>query len=125
MARIVAIIPARMGSSRFPGKPLASLLGKPMIEHVYRRTAESISVNDVYVATCDEEIRRAVTDFGGRVIMTAATHERATDRVAQAIEHLEAQDPTPVDLVVMVQGDEPMITASMIDAALEPFFEDR
>ena len=125
MARIVAIIPARMGSSRFPGKPLASLRGKPMIEHVYRRTAESTTVDYVYVATCDKEIRSAVTDFGGRVIMTAATHERATDRVAEAIVHLESQDPTPIDLVVMVQGDEPMITSAMIDAAISPFLEDR
>ena len=79
---VVAILPARMGSSRFPGKPLASILGMPMIEHVYRRTAASQVVDSVYVATCDDEIKQAVEAFGGNVIMTSPTHQRASDRVA-------------------------------------------
>ena len=70
MTRIVAVIPARMGSSRFPGKPLAPMLGRPMIEHVYRRTAACPYLSDVVVATCDEEIRDAVEAFGGRAVMT-------------------------------------------------------
>src|SRR6185503_9929369 len=117
--RLVAIIPARMGSSRFPGKPLAPLLGRPMIEHVLRRAEMCTQLNAVYVATCDEEIKNVVERLGGRVIMTSPRHERASDRVAEAAEHIEA------DIVVMVQGDEPMITPAMIDAAVTPLLEDR
>ena len=76
--KVVVIIPARMGSSRFPGKPLASLLGHPMIEHVYRRAALSTFVDGVYVATPDQEIMDAVEGFGGKAIMTSISHERAT-----------------------------------------------
>lgn len=118
MSSIVAVIPARMGSSRFPGKPLASLLGRPMIEHVVRRAAMCEQLDAVYVATCDEEIRTHVEGFGGTVIMTSASHERASDRAAEAAERLEA------DIVVMIQGDEPMITPDMIVAALTPMLRD-
>src|ERR1044072_6088169 len=76
--RVVAVIPARMGSSRFPGKPLAPLLGRPMIEHVVRRAAMCERLEAVYVATCDEEIRAAVTALGVEVIMTSPAHERAS-----------------------------------------------
>ena len=110
---IVAGIPARMGSSRYPGKPLASSLGVSMIEHVYRRTALCQKLDEVFVATCDEEIRRAVEGFGGKVIMTSAAHQRASDRIAEAAEGLEA------DIVVMIQGDEPMLVPEMVDAALD------
>jgi 3-deoxy-manno-octulosonate cytidylyltransferase (CMP-KDO synthetase) len=119
MVRIVAVIPARMGSSRFPGKPLAPLLGRPMIEHVVRRAAMCDLVDAVYVTTCDEEIRTVVDVLGGAVIMTSAAHERASDRVAEAAEHLEA------DIVVMIQGDEPMITPDMIEAAVTPMLNDK
>lgn len=118
MSRIVAVIPARMGSSRFPGKPLASILGRPMIEHVVRRAAMCDQLDAVYVATCDEEIRTRVETFGGAVIMTSASHERASDRVAEAAASLEA------DVVVMIQGDEPMITPDMIVAAVAPTLRD-
>jgi len=117
MTRIVAVIPARMGSSRFPGKPLASLHGRTMIEHVVRRAAMCDRLDAVYVATCDEEIRTLVEGFGA-VIMTSASHERASDRVAEAAERLEA------DIVVMIQGDEPMITPDMIVAAVTPMLRD-
>lgn len=116
--RIIAVIPARMGSSRFPGKPLAKLLGRTMLEHVYKRVALSKMLDATYIATCDEEIRRAGEDFGAPVIMTADTHERASDRVAEAIMNIEAE------IVVMVQGDEPMTHPEMVDAALEPFRQD-
>ena len=116
--RVVAVIPARMGSSRFRGKPLAPLLGRPMIEHVVRRAAMCELLDAVYVATCDEEIRTAVESFGGEVIMTSATHERASDRVAEAAERFEAE------VVVMIQGDEPMVTPRMITASVAPLFED-
>ena len=118
MDRIVAVIPARMASSRFPGKPLALLHGLPMIEHVFRRAKLCSQLDDVYVATYDEEIRDVAEAFGAGVIMTSAAHERATDRVAEAVEHFAA------DIVVMIQGDEPMITPEMIQSALEPFRSD-
>lgn len=107
-----------MGSSRFPGKPLSPLLGRTMLEHVYRRVALSGAIDATYIATCDEEIREAAEGFGAPVIMTSDTHERASDRVAEAVTGLDA------DLVVMVQGDEPMTRPEMIDAAVEPFRHD-
>ncbi len=115
---IVAVIPARMGSSRFPGKPLAPILGMPMIEHVYRRTRMVKELDAVYIATCDQEIAEAATAFGARAIMTSDEHQRASDRVAEATNHFEA------DIVVMVQGDEPMITPEMVSASIPPFLED-
>lgn len=117
--RIIAIIPARMGSSRFPGKPLASLLSRPMIEHVFQRAAMCKELAEVYVATCDAEIKAVVEKFGGRVIMTSPRHQRASDRVAEAAEQIQA------DIVVMVQADEPMITPEMIAAAVAPMRHDR
>ena len=119
MERVVAVIPARMGSSRFPGKPLAPLHGLSMIEHVFRRAQLCDQVNDVYVATCDDEIRAAAQSFGATVIMTSMAHERATDRVAEAAEHFAA------DVVVMIQGDEPMITPEMVATSLAPLKSDR
>lgn len=113
--KIAAILPARMGSSRFPGKPLAPLLGRPMIEHVYRRTALCERLSEVVVATCDEEIRAAVEGFGGRAVMTSAEHQRASDRVAEAARVVDA------DVIVMVQGDEPMVTPGSIEQAIGPF----
>ena len=110
---VLAVIPARMGSSRFPGKPLASLGGRPMVEHVYRRTAACPRLGEVVVATCDADIQRAVAAFGGLVELTAATHERASDRVAEVSARRLA------DIVVMVQGDEPMITPDMVTAAVD------
>ncbi len=118
MGRIVAVIPARMGSSRFPSKPLAPLKGRTMIEHVFRRASMCDALAAVYVATCDEEIRAAVEGFGGKVIMTSAAHERASDRVAEAAESFDA------DIVLMIQGDEPLITPAMLDAALAPMLRD-
>jgi 3-deoxy-manno-octulosonate cytidylyltransferase (CMP-KDO synthetase) len=112
--KIAAIIPARMGSSRFPGKPLAPILGCPMIEHVYRRALMCQALDDVYVATCDPEIFESVESFGGRAIMTAPTHERASDRVAEAAVDLDC------DVVVMIQGDEPMTHPQMIEDSLTP-----
>lgn len=116
--KTIAVIPARMGSSRFPGKPIAKLHGRPMLEHVYKRVALSRSLDATYIATCDEEIKQVAENFGAKVIMTADTHERASDRVAEAITHLDAE------LIVMVQGDEPMTHPDMIDTAVEPFHHD-
>ena len=116
--KIFGMIPARMGSSRFPGKPLAPILGRSMIEHVYRRTAMCQMLDDVWVATCDQEIMDTVTAFGGKAVMTSDRHERASDRIAEAMQHTDA------DIVVMVQGDEPMTYPQMIEASLKPFFSD-
>lgn len=116
--KIIAIIPARMGSSRFPGKPLAPLFGMPMIEHIYRRVAMCPDLSETYVATCDREIFEAVEAFGGKAIMTADTHERASDRIAEAAANLDA------DIIVMPQGDEPMITPEMVSASVKPMIDD-
>lgn len=124
MTRIVAVVPARMGSSRFPGKPLAPLLGRAMVEHVVRRASMCEALGAVYVATCDEEIRAAVEGFGGRVVMTSAAHERASERVAEAAENIEAAEGFEADIVVMIQGDEPMVTPGMIAAAVAPMLRD-
>ncbi|PTQ88805.1 3-deoxy-manno-octulosonate cytidylyltransferase [Nitrosomonas ureae] len=117
--KTIAVIPARMGSSRFPGKPIAQILGRSMIEHIYKRVAMSKSLDATYIATCDEEIRQVAESFGAPVIMTANTHERASDRVAEAVTHIP-----DAELIVMVQGDEPMTHPTMIDTAVAPFRND-
>jgi 3-deoxy-manno-octulosonate cytidylyltransferase (CMP-KDO synthetase) len=114
MSRTLGVIPARMNSSRFPGKPLASLLGRPMIAHVFERTAQCADLDEVVIATCDTVIATAAASFGARAVMTSASHERATDRVAE----VSANDAA--DIIVMVQGDEPMIRPEMIAAAIAP-----
>lgn len=121
---IIGIIPARMGSSRFPGKPLAKIHGISMIEHVYRRSAMSKSLDDIYVATCDTEIKEAVEAFGGKAVMTADTHERCTDRTAEAMLKIEEESNKKTDIVVMVQGDEPMVTPDMIEQSITPMLKD-
>lgn len=114
----VAIIPARMAATRFPGKPLANILGLPLIEHVRRRVMRCELLDDVIVATCDEEIRDAVEAAGGKAVMTADTHERCTDRIAEAAVNLDA------DVIVNVQGDEPLVMPYMIAEAVKPFQDD-
>ena len=116
--RVVAVIPARMGSSRFPGKPLAPILGLPMVEHVRRRVAMCETLDGVYVATCDKEIYDATLAYGGQAIMTSDVHQRASDRVAEVAETMEA------DIFVLVQGDEPMTVPEMIDRAVAPMLDD-
>jgi len=112
--RVTAIIPARYASTRFPGKPLADILGKPMIQWVYERTARSQNVNRVIVATDDERIRQAVEGFGGEAQMTSRDHPTGTDRLAEVASRIET------DLIVNVQGDEPLIDPRMIDQAVAP-----
>ncbi len=121
---IVGIIPARMGSSRFPGKPLEKILGMPMIGHVYHRSKLSQSLNEIYIATCDEEIGKYADSIGAKWIMTMNTHERASDRTAEALKKIEKSTGKRVDIIVMIQGDEPMIKPEMIDMAVEPLLED-
>lgn len=116
--KITAVIPARYASTRFPGKALAEIDGKPMIQHVYERTARASLVGDVVVATDDERIRQAVASFGGKCVMTRADHETGTDRLAEVAAGLDA------DVIVNVQGDEPLIVPDMIDQAVKPFLAD-
>ena len=97
--KTVCIIPARMKSSRFYGKPIAKILGHPMVEHVYKRVQLAQHVDEVYVATCDREIAEVVEQFGGQVIMTSDKHVRGTDRVAEAALNIEA------DIILNAQGD--------------------
>src|SRR3989338_8650143 len=106
---IIGIIPARMGSSRFPGKPLAKILGMPMVGHVYFRSKMSKILNDVYIATCDKEIGDYADSIGAKWAMTKDTHERASDRCAEAMLKIENETGEKVDIAVMIQGDEPMI----------------
>ncbi|MBC7427496.1 MAG: 3-deoxy-manno-octulosonate cytidylyltransferase [Bacteriovorax sp.] len=118
--RSVAIIPARMGSSRFPGKPMAEILGMPMIGHVYLRTKLCETVDDVYVATCDKVIFDYVQSIGGKAVMTKDTHERCTERTYEALLKIEIENNCKYDAIVMIQGDEPMVVPSMIEASVAP-----
>jgi 3-deoxy-manno-octulosonate cytidylyltransferase (CMP-KDO synthetase) len=117
--KTIGIIPARMGSSRFPGKPLALLHGMPMLGHVYFRSRLNRRLADIYIATCDEEIRRYAAQIGAACIMTSPQHARGSDRTAEAASTLETR-VGPVDVVVMIQGDEPMIHPDMLDEAVAP-----
>jgi len=117
---IIAVIPARMASTRFPGKPLANICGLPMLGHVFYRTKMSELLNDVYFATCDSEIADYAASIGAKAIMTSDTHERASDRCAEALLKIEAETGKTVDVLVMVQGDEPMLRPSMLDELIRP-----
>jgi 3-deoxy-manno-octulosonate cytidylyltransferase (CMP-KDO synthetase) len=117
-ARHVAIIPARYHSSRLPGKPLADIGGRPMIEHVYRRAAASPAVDAVVVATDDERVRDAVESFGGVAVMTRVDHRSGSDRLAEVAASLSCE------LIVNVQGDEPLLATEMIAEAVAPLADD-
>ena len=119
--KVVAIIPARMESSRFPGKPMAKIHGMPMIGHCYLRTIMCNDLIDTYVATCNQEIYDYIESIGGKAVMTKSTHERAADRTAEAMTKIEKKLGFELDIVVLVQGDEPMTTPESISCALEPF----
>lgn len=121
---IIGIIPARMASTRFPGKPLAKILGMPMIGHVYHRSKMANILNDVYVATCDNAIADYIDSIGGKSVMTADTYERASDRTAEALLTIEKNTGKKIDIAVMLQGDEPMIVPEMIELAVQPLLDD-
>jgi 3-deoxy-manno-octulosonate cytidylyltransferase (CMP-KDO synthetase) len=118
MMRVVGLIPARYASKRFPGKALADLHGKPLLQHVVERAGQAKSLSEVVVATEDGRIADLVRGFGGRVRMTAATHPSGTDRIAEVARDLDC------DLVVNIQGDEPLIVPAEIDAAVAPLLDD-
>lgn len=123
--KIIGIIPARMASSRFPGKPMAEISGMPMIGHCYLRSRLSSVLNEVYVATCDKEILDYIESIGGKAVMTASNHERASDRTAEALLKIEQTNNEKYDIVVMIQGDEPMLTPGMIDVVVKPLLNDK
>jgi 3-deoxy-manno-octulosonate cytidylyltransferase (CMP-KDO synthetase) len=116
--KIVAVIPARYASTRFPGKPLAGICGKPMIQRVYENTRRCSLIDRVVVATDSAEIVRAVQAFGGEVCLTSDRHETGTDRIAEAAQPMEA------DLIVNVQGDEPLLQPQTIEQAVGPVLAD-
>ncbi|MBQ6767926.1 MAG: 3-deoxy-manno-octulosonate cytidylyltransferase [Prevotella sp.] len=117
--KFIAIIPARYASTRFPGKPLAMLGGKPVIQRVYE---QAISVlPEAYVATDDERIFQTVSDFGGRAIMTRSDHKSGTDRIEEAVEKLYAEHPSAPDVIINIQGDEPFVQPSQIETLCHLF----
>lgn len=118
--RTVIGIPARMGSSRFPGKPLAKILGIPMVEHVYKRCQFVKNVGDIFIATCDDEIVQVVQDFGGKAFMTPKEIPRPALRVAEACKQQSFADD---DIIVVVQGDEPLVHPGMIDVSMQPLLK--
>src|SRR5579871_2341903 len=108
--KVLAVIPARHASLRFPGKPLAPIAGRPMIQHVFERVRQAKKVSRAVVATEDERIKKAVEAFGGEAVITRPDHRTGTDRVAEVATHIEAE------IYVNVQGDEPLIDPGTIDS---------
>jgi 3-deoxy-manno-octulosonate cytidylyltransferase (CMP-KDO synthetase) len=113
------IIPARYASSRFPGKPLVTIGGKPMIQRVYEQASKSLDT--VFVATDDSRIYDAVSDFGGKAIMTSSEHQSGTDRCAEAVDILTKEKGIKADVVINIQGDEPFIRPEQIDLLVSCF----
>lgn len=116
--KVVGIIPARFESTRFPGKPLAKILNKPMIQWVYERAKKSNSLENLIVATDSQQIYNQVKDFGGEVVLTSKEHQSGTSRVAEVAAQLD------VEIVVNIQGDEPLISNKAIDAVVKPLITD-
>ena len=115
---VLAVIPARFGSSRLPGKPLASIAGKPMIQHVVERVRQAQLIKDILVATDDERIKKAVENFGAQAILTRPDHRTGTDRVAEVATHVAAE------FYVNIQGDEPLIDPATVDLVVSEMLED-
>lgn len=116
--KVAIIIPTRYSSTRFEGKILADICGKPMIYHVWKQSLKAKNVNEVFVATDDERIKKVVENFGGKVIMTSPKHFTGTDRVAEAAEKIDA------DIIINVQGDEPLLHPEMIEQVVVPLVND-
>lgn len=115
--KVLGIIPARYGSSRFPGKPLANINGTTMIERVYAQSCKAKMLSEVIVATDDERIEKAVRYFGGKVILTSLQHQSGTDRCAEVVEKM----PENWEIIVNIQGDEPLIFPEQIDQLVQCF----
>ncbi len=115
--RIVGVIPARYGSSRFEGKVLADIAGKPMIQWVYERAKQSKTLDELFVAVDDPRVQSIVEEFGGKAIHTGMHHKSGTDRIAEVVEKMAA------DIIVNIQGDQPLIDPNMIDEAVQPMID--
>lgn len=123
--KILGVIPARMAATRFPNKPMADITGMPMIGHCYFRSRMCSILDEVYVATCDQEIVDYIESVGGKAVMTSDKHERASERAAEALLNIEAQlQNVKFDIVVMIQGDEPLLHPDMLKEAVEPLLEE-
>ena len=116
--QVLAVVPARYASSRFPGKPLAPIAGKPMIQHVVERVRQAERVHRVVVATDDAKIQKAVAGFGGESVITRSDHRTGTDRIAEVAAHV------PAEIYVNVQGDEPLVDPGTIDALVSAMLEE-
>ena len=126
MAKILLLIPARMGSTRFPGKPLKRILNKvPMIEYIYNKVKNSKIIDHVYVATCDNKISEHIKSIDGNFIMTSKKHQRASDRCSEGLRKLEKKLKIKFDIVTMLQGDEPLISIKMIEKGIMPLINDK
>ena len=123
--KIIGIIPARMKSSRLPGKAMKKIFNLPMIGHVYYRSKLSKVLNDVYVATCDDVIKNYINSINGKVIMTSKNHKRAVDRTAEALTKIEKITKIKADLIVMIQGDEPILNPQMINLVVNVLKENK
>jgi 3-deoxy-manno-octulosonate cytidylyltransferase (CMP-KDO synthetase) len=119
--KTIAFIPSRYGSTRFPGKPLALIAGKPMIQHVYQCATSCPDVSEVFVTTDDERIFQCVHDFGGKVIMTEQKHPSGTDRIAEAVQNMGLSED---DLIVNIQGDQPVFHPDVISRMIAPLKQD-
>ena len=113
--RVVAVIPARMAATRFPGKPLADIHGLPMIAHCYLRTKLAQSIDEVVIATCDSEIADVAYQVGATVVMTSPGHLNAVDRTVETTEILQSTRSPSIDIVVLVQGDEPLLNPEVLN----------
>ena len=122
---IIGIIPARMASTRFPGKPLAEICGIPMVGHVYFRSKMSQVLDEVYIATCNKEVMDYASSINAKAIMTKNTHERASERAAEAVLKIEKILGHKLNIVVMIQGDEPLLHPRMVDEALGPILRNK
>lgn len=117
--KIIGVIPARYDSTRFPGKPLADINGKPMIQHVWENSSKSKLINELYVATDDKRIFDAVNAFWGNAVMTSKKHKSGSDRIGEVVKNKNC------DIVVNIQGDEPFINPANIDKAIMPLVKDK
>lgn len=118
--KAIVIIPTRYGSTRFPGKPLVDIMGKPMIQHVWERAMEASEIERVIVATDDEKVYSTVKGFGGEATFTSKEHQTGTDRIAEVVRRL----PSEMDIIVNVQGDEPLIEPDMVDQVVKILIDD-
>ena len=123
--KVLSIIPARMGSSRFPGKPLTKINGKTMIDIIYNVSKKSNLISETFIATCDKEIEVHCKKSSMNVVMTSKKHQRATDRSEEALRILEKKFKTKFDILLMIQGDEPMIDVNMLNTAVKGLIKNK